>query len=172
MKGDLFGIDGIHPKHYMTEAVALTNCDIVLIPFKVLAAIGRAEPAMETEFHSVMCRELIREQQMMALLSSLAAEARVARFLVHLSERFSQLGYSGTQYNLRMTRQEIGSYLGLTLETVSRTLSAFNHLGLITVEGKSISLKDIETLRTMRRLPPSQPKKAATRRPPQAVIAA
>lgn len=149
MKGDLFGIDGIHPKHYMTEAVALTNCDIVLIPFKVLAAIGRAEPAMETEFHSVMCRELIREQQMMALLSSLAAEARVARFLVHLSERFSQLGYSGTQYNLRMTRQEIGNYLGLTLETVSRAFSRLAGERLITIDNREVEIRNMEGLQQL-----------------------
>lgn len=163
MKGDVFGIDGIHKKAYTTEVAALTNCDIVLVPFKVLAAIGRAEPTLEAHFHSVMCRELVREQQMLALLGSLSAEARVARFLAHLSQRFSEMGYSGTHFNLRMTRQEIGSYLGLTLETVSRTLSAFNSLGLVTVDGKTIELKNIEMLRTLRRLPPSSPRKPSRR---------
>lgn len=166
MKGDIIGIDGIHKKIYMTEAVALTNCDIVLIPFKQLTAIGRANPALEAELHSVLCRELIREQQMVSLISSLPAEARVARFLVHLSDRYAALGYSGTQFTLRMTRQEIGSYLGLTLETVSRSFSAFKLIGLIGIDGKSVIIRDLDTLRTMRRLPPSQPRKVSPRSTP------
>lgn len=93
---------------------------------------------------------------MASMLGSLSAEARVGRFLTTLSERFSAMGYSGKEFNLRMTRQEIGSYLGLTLETVSRTLSAFDKLGYIVVDGKSVSLLDSHTLKTLRRLPPSK----------------
>jgi CRP/FNR family transcriptional regulator len=93
---------------------------------------------------------------MVSMLGSLSAEARVARFLVNLSERFAELGYSGKQFNLRMTRHEIGSYLGLTLETVSRTLSAFNEMGLISVEQRAIDIKDFNALKTLRRLPPSR----------------
>ena len=89
------------------------------------------------------------------MLGALSAEARVARFLVNLSERYADMGYSSKLFNLRMTRHEIGSYLGLTLETVSRTLSAFNEIGLITVDQRSIGIKDPEALRTLRRLPPS-----------------
>ena len=92
---------------------------------------------------------------MVSMLGALSAEARVARFLVSLSERFADMGYSSKLFNLRMTRHEIGSYLGLTLETVSRTLSAFNEFGLITVDQRSIGIKDLDSLRTLRRLPPS-----------------
>src|SRR5471032_1973107 len=84
------------------------------------------------------------------------AEARVARFLIALAERFAQMGYSSKLFNLRMTRHEIGSYLGLTLETVSRTLSAFNEIGLISVDQRTIGIKDAEALKTLRRLPPSR----------------
>jgi CRP/FNR family transcriptional regulator len=105
--------------------------------------------------YSVMSRELVREQSMVSMLGALSAEARVARFLVSLSERFADMGYSSKLFNLRMTRHEIGSYLGLTLETVSRTLSAFNEIGLITVDQRSIGICDVEALRTLRRLPPS-----------------
>ena len=110
---------------------------------------------LEHAMYSVMSRELVREQAMVSMLGALSAEARVARFLVSLSERFSEMGYSSKLFNLRMTRHEIGSYLGLTLETVSRTLSAFNEIGLITVDQRSIGIKDLEALRTLRRLPPS-----------------
>lgn len=156
MKGDMFGIDGIHRKQYTTETVALSNCDIILIPFKVFAGLGRSQPEMETSIYAVMSRELVREQAMVGTLGSLSAEARVARFLVFLSERFTDMGYSGTQFNLRMTRQEIGNYLGLTLETVSRTFSAFNAIGLISVDQRAIVVHDLQSLRTLRRLPPSR----------------
>jgi CRP/FNR family transcriptional regulator len=155
MKGDLFGVDGIHTKRYASEAVALSNCDLILLPFKKFIALGRTHSELEHAMYSVMSRELVREQGMVSMLGALSAEARVARFLVSLSERFAEMGYSSKLFNLRMTRHEIGSYLGLTLETVSRTLSAFNEFGLITVDQRSIGIKDIDSLRTLRRLPPS-----------------
>jgi CRP/FNR family transcriptional regulator len=156
MKGDMFGIDGIHRKQYSTETVALTNCDVILVPFKIFAGLGRTNTELEAAIYAVMSRELVREQAMISTLGSLSAEARVARFLVFLSERFSDMGYSGTQFNLRMTRQEIGNYLGLTLETVSRTFSAFNAIGLISVDQRAIVVHDLQSLRTLRRLPPSR----------------
>ncbi|QAU35189.1 helix-turn-helix domain-containing protein [Janthinobacterium sp. 17J80-10] len=155
MKGDLFGVDGIHTKHHASEAVALSNCDLILLPFKKLTALGRTHAEFEHAMYSVMSRELVREQGMVSMLGALSAEARVARFLVSLSDRYAEMGYSSKLFNLRMTRHEIGSYLGLTLETVSRTLSAFNEIGLISVDQRSIGIKDIDSLKTLRRLPPS-----------------
>jgi CRP/FNR family transcriptional regulator len=113
--------------------------------------------------YGVMSRELVREQAMIGMLGALSAEARVARFLVALSERFAQMGYSSKLFNLRMTRHEIGSYLGLTLETVSRTLSAFNEIGMISVDQRTIGIKDPEALKTLRRLPPSRTRAARPR---------
>lgn len=155
MKGDLFGVDGIHSRHHASEAVALSNCDLILLPFKKLTALGRTHAEFEHAMYSVMSRELVREQSMVSMLGALSAEARVARFLVLLSERYAEMGYSSKLFNLRMTRHEIGSYLGLTLETVSRTLSAFNEIGLISVDQRSIGIKDLDSLKTLRRLPPS-----------------
>ncbi|MFZ6709176.1 helix-turn-helix domain-containing protein [Undibacterium sp. TC9W] len=156
MKGDLLGIDGIHNQHHASEAVALSDCDIILLPYKTFSALGRTYVELEQAMFSVMSRELVREQIMIGMLSALSAEAKVARFLTTLGERFSQLGYSGKSFNLRMTRHEIGSYLGLTLETVSRTLSAFNEMGLISVDQRQIALNDVPALKTLRRLPPAK----------------
>jgi CRP/FNR family transcriptional regulator len=165
MKGDMFGVDGIHTKRYMSESVALSNCDLILVPFKKFTQLGRSHIEFEHSMYNVMSRELVCEQAMVSMLGALSAEARVARFLVSLSERFAEMGYSSKLFNLRMTRHEIGSYLGLTLETVSRTLSAFNEIGLISVDQRSIGIKDIDALRTLRRLPPSSARaKAAGRR--------
>ena len=159
MKGDLLGIDGIYTKHYTSEAVALSDCDIIILPYKTFSDLGRSYAELEQAMFSVMSRELVREQSMISMLSALSAEAKVARFLTNLGDRFGQLGYSGKVFNLRMTRHEIGSYLALTLETVSRTLSAFNELGLITVDQREIGIIDAMTLKTLRRLPPAKSRK-------------
>lgn len=156
MKSDLLGVDGIHSKYYPSESVALSACDLILIPFKKLTALIRTYPELENAMYSVMSRELVREQTMISMLGSLSAEGRVARFLVSLSDRFAQMGYSNRIFNLRMTRHEIGSYIGLTLETVSRTLSALHEIGWISVDQKTIEIKDIEALRNLRRLPGSR----------------
>ncbi|MBS1186149.1 MAG: fnr [Burkholderiaceae bacterium] len=153
MKSDLLGVDGIHTKCYASEAVALSDCDLILLPFRKLAALSRSHVELEHAMYGVMSRELAREQSMICMLGTLSAEGRVARFLVSLSDKFAQMGYSSKIFNLRMTRHEIGSYLGLTLETVSRTLSALNDAELIGVDQKTIELKDISALRTLRRLP-------------------
>lgn len=153
MKGDMIGIDAICTNQYSTESVALTLCEVIVLPFKMLARIVAAHPGMEMTLHGVLSGELVRQQNLVRLLTGLNAEMRVAHFLITLSERFAQMGYSSKLFSLRMTRQEIGSYLGLTLETVSRTLSAFNEAGFITVEQRSIGIVDMQRLKGLRRLP-------------------
>jgi CRP/FNR family transcriptional regulator, anaerobic regulatory protein len=154
MKGDLFGVDGIHERRYASEAVALSECDVILLPFSQLTTLGRSHTGMASLMYSLISEELLREQTLIGMLGSLRAEVKVARFLVSLSERFAEMGYSGKQFNLRMSRHEIGAYLGLTLETVSRTLSALTECGLITVHQRSVGICDIDALRNLRRLPP------------------
>jgi len=169
MKGDLLGVDGIHTRRYSSEAIALSNCDLILLPFKKFTALGRAYVELEHAMYSVISRELVREQAMVSMLGALSAEARVARFLVSLSDRYAAMGYSSKLFNLRMTRHEIGSYLGLTLETVSRTFSAFSEIGLISVDQRSIGIIDADTLKTLRRLPPfsSRAKQLASKKSKQ-----
>lgn len=171
MKGDLIGIDGIHSEHHASETVALSDSDVIILPYKTFSALGRTYAELELAMFSVMSRELVREQIMIGMLSTLSAEAKVARFLTNLAERFGQLGYSGKIFNLRMTRHEIGSYLGLTLETVSRTLSAFNELGLITVDQREIGIIDPIALKTLRRLSPAKSRKKLTEKVSERVSA-
>lgn len=154
MKGDILGVDGIHRKTYQSEAVAMTSSELVVIPFKTLVEVGKRMPEFELEVLTVMSRELARQRRQFVALCSLSAEARVARFLSTLSDRYAALGYSSTEFTLRMTRQEIGRYLGLALVTVSRIMQALQHAGLISVDQKAISIHRPEVLRTMRRLPP------------------
>ena len=159
MKSDLLGVDGIHSKFHSSEAVALSDCDLILVPFKKLTSLGKTYPELEHAMYGVMSRELVREQAMICMLGTLSAEGRVARFLVSLSDRFAQMGYSHRIFNLRMTRHEIGSYIGLTLETVSRTLSALHEIDWISVDQKTIEIKDLPALRNLRRLPTAKARK-------------
>jgi CRP/FNR family transcriptional regulator len=155
MKGDMLGMDGMNVRSHTTETVALSDCDLILIPFARITSLSRVNADVESLMYRMMSRELVYRQAVISMLGTLSAEARVARFLIALSDRYVAMGYSSKLFNLRMTRQEIGSYLGLTLETVSRTLSAFNEKGLTTINQRSVGIEDSAGLRALRRLPPS-----------------
>lgn len=156
MKGDILGLDAIDTGHYVSEAIALSDCDLILMPFKKLGGLARTHVELESFLFEVISRELSREREVISMLGGLGAEAKVARFLLSLSNRFAVMGYSDKVFNLRMTRQEIGSYLGITLETVSRTLTAFKRLDLITVNRRTIGIRNAAVLKELRRLAPSR----------------
>ena len=147
MGGDAIGLDGFDPGRYTADVVALDASLVAVLPFARLAQLAREHPCLERALYRVFSRELGRERSMIWLLGTLDAEARLATFLLDLSERFGRLGYSRTCFELRMTRQEIGSYLGIKLETVSRTLSGLAAAGLIGVDRRTMTLHDIPALR-------------------------
>ncbi len=147
MNGDLMGADGIDSGHYSSTAVSLDTSEVVIVPLTSLARLVYECPRLEALLYRVLSRELVRVQNMAWTLGTLGAEGRVAAFLQTLSARLGALGYSRCSFNLRMTRQEIGSFLGLKLETVSRALSALNSSGIIEVHQRSISIVDADALR-------------------------
>jgi CRP/FNR family transcriptional regulator len=147
MCGDLMGADGIDTGHYGSTAVSLDTSEVVIVPLASLAQLVVECPSLEALFYRVLSRELVRVQNMAWTLGTLGAEGRVAAFLLSLSARLGALGYSRCSFNLRMTRQEIGSYLGLKLETVSRALSALNTAGFIQVHQRTIDIVDADALR-------------------------
>lgn len=149
MAGEAIGLDGFDSGYYGLDLVALDMTTVVVLSFARLSELGRELPCIERLLCTVFSRELARTRRMARLLGSLSAEARVASFLLDLSERFGRLGYSRTSFELRMTRHEIGSYLGMKLETVSRTFSALAAAGLIRVNGKAIELRDSAALRCL-----------------------
>lgn len=149
MMGDLMGLDAIGTNQHLCDAVALENTDVCEIPLKNLEDLSRKIPALQKHFHRVMSREIARDHGVMLLLGSMRAEERLAAFLLNLSQRFAARGYSPVEFHLRMTREEIGSYLGLKLETVSRTLSHFQSQGLIAVQNKHLRILKIESLQEL-----------------------
>lgn len=149
MTGELLGMDGIEKEVCQSSSVALEDSEVWEIPFNRLETVCRQDAGMQRMIHRLMSREIQRDYLMMLLLGSMRAEERLAVFLVNLSQRLTARGYSATRFVLRMSRREIGSYLGLTLETVSRVFSRFQREGLIRAELKAVELKDLARLRAM-----------------------
>ncbi|HXC37966.1 MAG TPA: fumarate/nitrate reduction transcriptional regulator Fnr [Burkholderiales bacterium] len=147
MPGDLMGMDGIGADQHGASAVALEDSEVCVIVFSALEQASLEVRPLQRQFHKVMSRELVRDQGVMMLLGAMRAEERMATFLLNLSQRFKARGYSQTEFHLRMTREEIGSYLGLKLETVSRIFSRFQDEGLVEVQQKHIRILDVEGLK-------------------------
>ncbi len=146
MAGEIIGMDAISTDHNTCNAVALEDSDLCEIPFPQLEGLCREIPALQHQFHKLMSREIIRDHGIMMLLGGMRAEERLAAFLLNLSQRYAARGYSATEFHLRMTRAEIGHYLGMKLETVSRTLTKFQEQGLITVNNKHVELQNLARL--------------------------
>ena len=149
MGGEILGMDGIGQGTHNCDAVALEDSVVCSIPYEKLEELSREVTALQRHFHKMMSREIVRESGVMMLLGVMRAEERIAAFLLNLSQRLAARGYSPLEFNLRMTREEIGSYLGLKLETVSRAFSRFHADGLIEVQQKLVRIVDIEGLKNV-----------------------
>ena len=149
MTGDLIGMDGISAGRHVCDVVALEDSDVCEISFAMLETLARELPALQQHFHRIMSREIVRDYGVMLLLGNMRAEERVAAFILNLSQRFSARGYSPSEFHLRMTREEIGAYLGLKLETISRVFSKFQEEGILDVQNKRIRILREGALRTL-----------------------
>ncbi len=149
MAGELLGLDGIGSGHHTVTAEALEDSQVCILPFNELESLAREFGALQMQLHRIMSREIVRDHGVMLLLGSMRAEERVAAFLLNLTQRLQARGYSASDLVLRMTREEIGSYLGLKLETVSRTFSRFQEDGILDVKQRQISIKQPEALQRL-----------------------
>ncbi len=149
MSGELLGLDGIGTDRHACDSVALEDSTVCVIPFHQLEDLSRELGDLQRIFHKIMSREIVREHGVMLLLGSMRAEERLAAFLLNLTQRLHARGYSQSALILRMTREEIGSYLGLKLETVSRTFSKFQDEGILEVKQRQIRVLDHEALQKL-----------------------
>ena len=149
MAGEIIGLDGIVGDRHSCDAVALEDAEVCEMPYARIEELSREVPALQTHVHKIMSREIVREHGVMLLLGSMRAEERLAAFLLNLVQRLHARGFSRSELVLRMTREEIGSFLGLKLETVSRTFSKFAEDGLIEVKHRHVRILDIEALQTL-----------------------
>ena len=147
MAGEIIGLDGIVNDQHTCNAIALEDAEVCVIPFDRIEEISREVGALQHHVYKIMSREIVREHGVMLLLGSMRAEERLAAFLLNLVQRLEARGFSRSELVLRMTREEIGSYLGMKLETVSRTFSKFADEGLIKVSQRNISILDSDALK-------------------------
>ena len=149
MAGEIIGLDGIVHDHHTCDAVALEDAEVCVMPFDRLEELSREVTALQSHVHKVMSREIVREHGVMLLLGSMRAEERLAAFVLNLVQRLHTRGFSSSELVLRMTREEIGSYLGLKLETVSRTFSKFVEEGLVEVKQRHVRILDTAALQRL-----------------------
>ena len=154
MAGEIIGLDGVAQDRHTCDAVALEDAEVCVMPFDRIGELSREINALQHHVHRIMSREIVREHGVMLLLGSMRAEERVAAFLLNLVQRLHARGFSGSELVLRMTREEIGSYLGLKLETVSRTFSKLSEDGVVEVRQRHVRILDAQALRRLITPPP------------------
>jgi len=146
MSGEIIGLDGLESDQHVHNAVALEDAEVCVLPYDRIGELSREVPALQRHVHVLMSRDLVRTQNMMLLLGTQNAEERLAAFLLNLSQRFHERGYSQSELVLRMTREEIGSYLGLKIETVSRAFTKLVASGILDVRHRDIHILNPEAL--------------------------
>ena len=147
MAGEVIGLDGIVNDHHTCDAVALEDAEVCVMPFDRIEELSREINALQRHVHKIMSREIVREHGVMLLLGSMRAEERLATFLLNLVQRLHARGFSQSELILRMTREEIGSFLGLKLETVSRTFSRFVEDGIVEVKQRHVRILNTDALK-------------------------
>lgn len=151
--GELIGLDGVGEGRHASSATALEDTVVCAIPYSHLADLATTNVGIQRSVSRLMSREIVRDHGLMLLLGSMNADERLAAFLLNLSQRLKARGYSAREFVLRMSREEIGSYLGLKLETVSRTFSAFQKQGLLSVTRREIKILDMDGLVRVQQAP-------------------
>ena len=149
MTGEILGIDGIGSGLHACKAVALEASEVCMMPYGSVEELASNLPNLHAHLNKLMSQRIVQDQSTFQILANLRSESRLAAFLLDLGKRFSALGYSPNTFVLRMTREEIGSYLGLSLETVSRLFSRFQEDGLVDVQTRHLQITQPEALADM-----------------------
>jgi CRP/FNR family transcriptional regulator len=147
MAGEIVGLDGIVNEHHTCNAIALEDAEVCVMPFANVEELSREFPVLQRHVHKMMSREIVRENSILMLLGNMRAEERLAAFLLNLVQRLHARGFSQSEFILRMSREEIGSYLGMKLETVSRTFSKFSEEGIIEVKQRYVRILEPDALK-------------------------
>lgn len=147
MAGEIIGLDGIVNDTHTCDAVALEDAEVCVMPFDRIEEISREVNSLQRHVHKIMSREIVREHGVILFLGSMRAEERLAAFLLNLVQRLYARGFSQSELLLRMSREEIGSYLGMKIETVSRTFSKFVEDGIVEVKQRNIRILKTDALK-------------------------
>lgn len=149
MSGELLGIDAISSGHYVCDAIALEDSEVCPIHFSQLERLSRELPSLHHNLNRTMSQEVVRDHEMLLWMGNLNAEERLGAFLLDLSARMQHRGYSPHAFVLRMTREDIGAYLGLRLETVCRAIAYLRGNGIVRISGRAVEIVSMERLETL-----------------------
>jgi len=149
LPGELLGMNSLVDMRQRAHAIALEDSEVCVMRLDALDALLEQLPALQQTFRRLMMQEIDRSHNLILLLGSLRAERRLATFLLDLSRRFAALGYSPSTFILRMSREDIGNHLSLTLETVSRLFTRFAKEGLMRVKNREVQLLDLPALQSL-----------------------
>lgn len=147
--GEFIGLDAIHMDSYQSKAVALESSSVCELPFDNLQDLGSELPRLQVQLLTRVSKELSGDKSLMLLLGKKTSDEKLATYLLSLSKRFKDRGFSAQEFQLTMSRSDIANHLGLAVETVSRLFSRFQDNGLITIKGKTISLTDVEKIQAL-----------------------
>lgn len=142
MSGELLGMNAIASGLHEADAIALEDSEVCEIPYDKLAVLLANSPQLLQQFHRMMSQEILREQSAMLFLGNMPAEQRLATFLLNLSTRYAARALSPTTFLLRMSREDIGAYLGLTVESISRLVARFRNMGWIRLANRDLEILD------------------------------
>jgi CRP/FNR family transcriptional regulator len=149
MAGEMLGIDAISNDRHVCDAIALEDSEVCPIQFSELEKLSRELPSLQHNLNRILSQEIVRDHEMLLLMGNLNAEERMAAFLLNLSNRMKHRGYSPTAFVLRMTREDIGSYLGLRLETICRAIAYLRDNAIVRVSGRAVEILDLERLKQL-----------------------
>ncbi|HUH60463.1 MAG TPA: fumarate/nitrate reduction transcriptional regulator Fnr [Candidimonas sp.] len=149
LPGEIIGLDGLLNNAHVSHAIALEDSEVCVVRIDEMDMLSQHIPVLHQQLRRLMSKEINRSHRLVMSLGALRSEQRLAAFLMNLSQRLAALGYSSTEFVLRMSREEIGNYLGLTLETVSRLFSRFAREGLLRIQQREVHIIDMPSLRTL-----------------------
>lgn len=148
MSGEIIGLDGIADNQHTCNAIALEDSEVCIMPFSNLQTLAHEIPSLQSHLNKIMSREIVRESGMIVLLSTMSAKEKLSNFLSNLIQRLSLRGQSSHELILRMSREEIASYLGLSKETVTRVLSKYSDQNILEVNNRFIKILNSEAIKS------------------------
>ena len=144
--GDILGLDAICSNTHSCNAFALEDSEVCLMPFARLEALAQKVPQLQRNISKFLSREIIHDQNMLFVMGNMNSDERIATFFLNLSQKFKARGYSSNEFVLKMQREEIGSYVGLRLETVCRSIGNLRNQALLEISGRNVKIVDMERL--------------------------
>jgi CRP/FNR family transcriptional regulator, anaerobic regulatory protein len=149
MPGEMLGLDAISTDTHICNALALEDSEVCPIHFAHLEKLALELPSLQHNLNRILSREIVRDHDMLMMLGNMNSDERLAAFLLNLSQRLSLRGYSPRDFILKMRREEIGSYLGLRLETICRGIAHLRDQGLAEISGREVKVLNLEGLKQL-----------------------